>query len=180
MRSRTPGGEPRSRAGPDQTEDEQSADHAQLGEGLEVERVGVVDGSDDRAVALPGELVVAGADPSSGFSSKPSIATRKKSWRPAPQNSEKCWLGLVGELDVGAGELVPGAAADRDRRPDRERRRAARAGPSQHRGLRDSSSARPVRGPPLGSSRAAPRRAQRKPIPASRISSTVTPWSTAA
>ena len=64
--------------------------------------------------------------PSSGFSSKASIATRQKSCRPAPERSAKCCRGLVGELQVGAGELVPGAAADRDRDADRDDRHGDR------------------------------------------------------
>ena len=58
--------------------------------------------------------------PSTGFSSKASIATRQNSLRPAPERSLKWLLGVVGELQVGAGELVPGAAADRDRGADRQ------------------------------------------------------------
>ena len=34
--------------------------------------------------------------PASGFSSKASIATRQKSWRPALERSEKCWAGSAG------------------------------------------------------------------------------------
>ena len=90
--------------------------------------------------------------PSTGFSPKASIATRQKSWRPAPESSAKCCSGLFGELDVGAGELVPGAAADRDRGADRQQRRRQRD-PLSTRGLRETASARPVSAPSRRSTR---------------------------
>ena len=82
--------------------------------------------------------------PTTGFSPKASIATRQKSWRPAPESSAKCCSGLLGNCDVGAGELVPGAAADGDRGADRQHRGTATADPLSTVGLRESASARPV------------------------------------
>ena len=149
VRRRAPGGEAGPEQRPDQAEHEQAADHAQLGEGLQVERVGVVHRQLDRAVLLPGELVGAGAV------AEDRLFARRRRSRPARSRGgrrrragEKCCSGLVRELDVGAGELVPGAAADRDRDPDRDHRDGRARRPAARAGLRESSTARPVSRPP--------------------------------
>ena len=176
-----PRGAPGREAGPeqrpDQRQDEQAAEQRPARRRPQVERVGVVHRLLDRAQLLPGELVGAGAVPSTGSSPKASIATRQKSSRPAPERSAEVLLGLARELDVGAGELVPGAAADRDRGADRHQRAPTTATPLQQRpGC--------ARAPPRGRSArpcgpraaAAPAKsASASAMPASRISSTVMP-----
>ena len=66
-------------------------------------------------------------------------------------------LGLVGELEVGAGELVPGAPADRDAAATRDRGDAAAIRLSTA-GLRDSPAPGPSASPRAARSGAAPRR----------------------
>ena len=154
---------------------------AQLGERLQVERVGVVDRQVDRALLAPRRTRRCrrrGRAPA--FRSKASTATRQKSWRPAPESSAKCCSGLSGELDVGARELVPGAAADRDRGADRDDGAGDRGDSLEHAGLRESSQRAPgQRARRAARAVAAPaKRSSARAIPASRISSTVTPWST--
>ena len=77
--------------------------------------------------------------PSSGFSPKASIATRQKSWRPAPERSAKCCCGLVRELRCRSWRTGP----RRGRRPRSRRRSPAAPRPAAIRfstvGLRESS-----------------------------------------
>ena len=118
----------------------------------------------------------------SGSSPKASSATRQNSSRPGAGEVAEALLGFVRELQVGAGELVPGAAADGDRRrrsrpaPHRPRPASAPSG----RG-RAPPRARPGR-PARRSSRRSAGEQQRAPARSRRAgsASTVRPWSTAA
>ena len=92
-----PGGEPGPQQRPDQRQHQQAADQPQLGEGLEVERVGVEDRRSGSSAAGPrrtGRCRRRGR--ARGFSPKASIATRQNSLRPAPESSLKCSRGWFG------------------------------------------------------------------------------------
>ena len=90
-------------------------------------------------------------------------------------------LRILGELDVGAGELVPGAPADRDHGGDAPAGRLSARPLSSTFGLRETATARPLSRPSRRSSqRSAAKSSSERAMPASRISSTVTPWSIAA
>ena len=85
--------------------------------------------------------------PSSGFSSKASIATRQKSWRPAPESWQKCCSGWFGnwtsELENWSQARPPTAIAT----PIAISAAASGDAASARVGLRESSTARPVSAP---------------------------------
>ena len=147
-----PGGYADPEERPEQGEDDQPADQAELGERLQVERVGVDHVQVDRAQLLPGELVGAGA-----------VAEQRLFFEGVDRDPPEVVAagagevgemlgGVGGELEVGARELVPGAAAEDDRGDDRDdaERRARRSFSTF--GSRESSTragSRPLRrGPP--------------------------------
>jgi hypothetical protein len=127
----TPGGKGDPKQRYDQAQDQEAADRPQLGKRLEVERVRVVDGIFDRAVLVPGELVGPGPVAEDGLLAEgvdrhpPEVVTARSG------EIGEVLLGIVGELDVGVGELVPGATADGRHRDDRDHG-AAQGQPFEH------------------------------------------------
>ncbi len=118
----SPGREAVPEQGADQGQHQQTADRPQLGEGLQVERVGIEHGHVDRAVLVPGEPVGPGADPEHRLFGEGVDRDPPEVVATGAGELAEMLRRLVRELDVGGAELVPGATTDRDRDADRQHR----------------------------------------------------------